>query len=309
VGVGDLAVIFGPSESGKSVLAVDMACRLAAGIDLNGDPSLRSNVLYIAAERAAQVKRRVTAFCRHYDGEPFDNLVIYSGTIDLTQPDELSTIVRAAAWKLGDEIHVVVVDTLAAAMSASDSSPEAMARAVNNLTGTVRSGNLDGIGCTVIVVHHSPVSGEQRLRGGGQLQGAADITIAVARRGETSTATVVKNNESPSRPTRSYRMETVSLGMSEDGVETTAPVLVSVDSPPPKAPQSVTPKPLREALATLRDAIAANDNNPVTEEQWREAVYASAGDISASGKRVRFSRQRRELAGLIGESAGKYSIL
>lgn len=313
IGTRDVTVIFGPSESGKSVFAIDAACRLAAGMDLDGNPlPYARNVLYIAAERADQVDRRIDAFVKHHQGEDFPNLIVYRGPIDLTQPHILRAIVRAAGIDLGDTIDVVFVDTLAASMSASDSNPEAMARAVWNLNEAARFGNYDEtgeFGCAVVVVHHSPVSGEQRMRGGGQLQGAADMSILVTRKGAVSTARVAKNNESADRPIRTYRMETVILS-GEGDEASTAPVLVPAEADPQRKPKrpSISLQ-SRRALEVLRSAIAANDNQPVSVEQWRSAVNDSAGDITPAGKRKRFQRDKEIIAeGLAVEIDGLFSV-
>ena len=312
VATNDLLVIYGPSEAGKSVFAVDVTCRLAAGLDFDGGTlPYRSNVLYIAAERAGQVERRIDAFVKHHDGEAFDNVLVYDGPIDLAEPYQLRAIVRSANLMLNDSIEVVVIDTLAAAMSVSDSSPDGMARAVFNLTDATRCGNFhDGetFGCTVIAIHHTPVSGEKRMRGGGQLQAAADMSILVTRKRDVSTAVVMKNNESADRPIRTYRMETVTLA-EHDGIATTAPVLV------PCAPPSATKalqKPNRtlcNAKAVLRAAIAANDNQPVSEDQWRAAVYEAAGDVKDGTKRQRFSRHKDALTDeFLIEIDGKFDL-
>jgi hypothetical protein len=305
LGKNDLTVIFGASEAGKSVFAVDMACRLAAGLDHDGDPTpLRYFVLYIAAERASQVRRRIDAFVKHHGGEPFDNLVIYDGPIDLTaDPAETLAIVRAASWEMDTEINVVFIDTLAAAMSASDSSPDAMAAATATMANLTRHGHSDGQGVAVVAIHHTPVSGEPRLRGGGQLQGAADMTIHVTRKRGVSSAKVAKINESADRASLSYTMETVPLVVDEDGIETTAPVLVRTTEPSKVlASANRTPKAERDAKAILAKAMADN-GAPVTADQLRDIVYAEAGTISESGKRKRFTRL---LASLQAEN-GLYS--
>ncbi|WP_417426255.1 AAA family ATPase [Hoeflea sp.] len=312
VATNDILVVYGPSEAGKSVFAVDMACRLAAGMGFEGEVlPHRRNVLYVAAERAGQVERRIDAFVKHHDGEAFDNILIYDGPIDLAEPYALRAIVRTANLVLDDTIEVVVIDTLSAAMSASDSSPDGMAKAVHNLTDTARCGNLyegDQFGCTVVAIHHTPVSGATRLRGGGQLQAAADMTILVTRKRDVSTAQVMKNNESADRPCRTYRMETVTLS-EHDGVATTAPVLVECATPSATKPQQKASRLVCDATAVLRAAIAANDNQPVSEDQWRAAVYQAAGDITPGGKRLKFSKHKRALMDEhITEVDGKFDL-
>jgi len=312
VAANDLLVVYGPSEAGKSVFAVDTVCRLAAGIDFDGkDLRYRSNVLYIAAERAGQVERRIDAFVKHHGGDDFDNIIVYDGPIDLAEPYALRAIIRSANLMLDDSIEVVVIDTLSAAMSVSDSSPDGMARAVFNLTDATRCGNRhdgDTFGCTVVVVHHTPVSGAMRMRGGGQLQAAADMSILVTRKRGVSTAKVMKNNESADRPCRAYQMETVTLS-EHDGVATTAPVLVQCAQPSVTRALQKPNRTLCNALAVLRAAVAANDNQPVSEDQWRAAVYDAAGDVKDGTKRQRFSRHKEVLTDeFVIEVDGKFDL-
>jgi len=231
---------------------------------------------------------------QHHGGQPFENLMIYDGPIDLCEEGFLRAIVRTASQSFPDEYgaEVVIIDTLAAAMSASDSNPEAMHRAVNSLTDAVRYGNPE-VNCSVIVVHHTPVNGEARMRGAGQLQGAADMTIHVTRKKGVSVAKVAKNNENPDRPSRVYRMETVTIAQATaDEPATTAPVLVEAQQTATEVDKTKVLRSHRTAVDMLRSVIASNDNQPVTEEEWRKAVYLSAGDISEGGKRVKFSRHK-----------------
>ena len=296
VGTEDLMVIYGAPGAGKSVFATDTACRLAASWDFDGfnDNLYRRRVLYIAAERSNQTKRRIDAFCQHHGGDRFDNLIVYEGRIDLTQPYALRRVVRAAYWlslESDTEIDVVIIDTLSAAMSGSDSDPSTMAKVVENLVDVQRNGIGDGDGCQVIVVHHTPVSGEARMRGAGNLLGAADMTCHVTAKRGVHTAKIIKDNDSPedTLPTMSFTMELVPLGELW-GITTTAPVLVPIAAKEgvQDAKTARQPRAQREALETLRAAVAANDKHPVTEKQWRAAVYDAASNVADAAKRQRF---------------------
>ena len=128
------------------------------------------------------------------------------------------------------------------------------------------------------------------MRGATQLLGAADTTIAIAKKRGIVTAQVRKSNDlSPSdKPVRRFTIEPVSFGKNDEGIETTAPVLVPAKAEhkkpdkPAAASQSRTHS---KAAETLRAAMVANDNKPVTEMQWRTASDSTAGNISPAGKR------------------------
>ncbi len=306
---GEMSVIFGPPSAGKSSLATDIACRLAAGVHWDGArDGWKHNVIYIAAERSSQVRRRADAFFLEHGLAKEDGLIIYDGPIDLSQrSDHLTAIIKAAAfipdpdgW---EEIHFVVIDTLSAAMSAPDSSTEATAAVADNIRRAQRE-----TGAHVCVITHPPISDPTRARGG-HITGAADTTIRVSKKLGVVTAQVEKNNDTPERPALHYTFKSVTLGEPIDGIETTAGVVVPCDSP--KAANSnrpAVPTATRKALETLRKAIATN-GGPVTEEQWRGAVYAAAGDIKEAAKRQRYNRAKTSVADYITENKGLFSIL
>jgi hypothetical protein len=67
LGAGELSAVFGAPGSGKSVLVSDMACHIAGGRTWLMRTVAPGAVLYVAAERAALVKRRMAAW-RIYHG-------------------------------------------------------------------------------------------------------------------------------------------------------------------------------------------------------------------------------------------------
>lgn len=317
IGREDLICVYGTPEAGKGIFAVDIACRLAAGMDFEGaDIGYPRNVVYIAAERAGQVHRRVDAFCKHHGGERFDNLIIYSGPVDLAKPDELMAIVRSCRLAFHKDNHthedvdVVIIDTLSAAMSISDSNVEGMAQVVRALAEVTREANGAGDGATVIVIHHAPANGEPRMRGASQLLGAADTTIAITKKRGASVAQVVKNNETQAKPTRAFKVASVVLSGPHADVETIAPVLVATEAEALPSSTRI-PRATRAAVDLLRTAIAENDNRPVTEEQWRTAVYAEAGEAASDAtKRQRFARNKKILTdGLATETSGLFALV
>jgi AAA domain len=67
VAVAETSAWYGPPDGGKSTVALDAGCHVAAGLDYCGRPVMQGGVLYIAIERGAVVKRRVLAWCKHHD--------------------------------------------------------------------------------------------------------------------------------------------------------------------------------------------------------------------------------------------------
>ena len=308
---GELSAVFGEPGAGKSALAVDIACRVASGIDWHGRATGAYNVVYVAAERKEQVRRRVDAFCvEHGIAGRLDNLAIYGGPIDLSESSsQLRAIVRAAefAFVPGDycEAGFVIIDTLAAAMSRPDSDTAATAAAVGNLLATVNSGERPH----VMIVHHQPLSGERRLRGG-HLTGAMDVTIHVARKGGHVVAQVVKDNDTPDgdRLRLTYTMKSVPLECA-DGSTVSAPVVVPCEAKDSRKPKSAVrlSKARQEALDAL---VAVTADGPASEAAWRAECDAAAPDTNKATLKVRFYRARDWLAenGLASKDGDLWSV-
>ena len=66
LGVGEMSAKYGMPGTAKSALAGDLGAHVAAGLPWFGRQVSQGAVLYIAAERAALVKRRMAAWRLHY---------------------------------------------------------------------------------------------------------------------------------------------------------------------------------------------------------------------------------------------------
>src|SRR5262245_47709161 len=66
LGVGEMSCAYGPPGSAKSLLVGDLAAHIAWGANWMGRPVTQGSVLYVAAERAALVRRRLAAFRLHH---------------------------------------------------------------------------------------------------------------------------------------------------------------------------------------------------------------------------------------------------
>lgn len=145
---GGLSVLFGPSNTGKSFLALDMAHHVARGLRWGGHRVRRGRVVYLAAEGGAGFTNRVAAL----DHPEF---WVAACPITLTgkesQSRDLVDTLNHLTAVGGEPFDLIVVDTLARVMGGSD---ENLAPAIAEL--------LDGLdyirratGAHVMVVHHS----------------------------------------------------------------------------------------------------------------------------------------------------------
>lgn len=150
---GSVAAIYGAPESGKSFLAVDMSMAVAGGLDWHGRAVERGAVLYIAAEGAPGLGKRVRAWKmdRHAQGRPFDFRLMRD---ELNLAAEKDGVVRAFVQAVTDELgplRLIVIDTLnQTAAGADENSAKDMGRYIVSMKQL-----RDATGAAVVVVHHS----------------------------------------------------------------------------------------------------------------------------------------------------------
>ena len=129
---------FGPPSCGKSVLATDCAAHIAAGLPWFGRRVAKGAVLYIAAERAALVKRRLAAFRLHHGLEDIP-LAVISGLIDLrssrNDANKIIDYTRRLEDETGHKLKLVEIDTVSRVLAGGDeNSPRDVGALVGNIT-------------------------------------------------------------------------------------------------------------------------------------------------------------------------------
>ena len=171
-----IAAIFGAPESFKSFLAVDWAMSIAADRPWHGRSVLPGGVLYIAAEGARGLAKRVRAWKaehRHSDDVPFR---LMHNELNLTREKDAKAFAASVVNELGP-LSLIVIDTLnQTAAGADENSAMDMGRYVASMK-LLR----DMTGATIVVVHHSGKDRDKGLRGSSALLGGFDTTVEVVR--------------------------------------------------------------------------------------------------------------------------------
>jgi len=174
-----IAAIYGPPESCKSFLAVDMAMAIASGMDWHGRTVERGGVLYIAAEGAPGLGKRMRAWKvnRGAQGRAFQ---LHLMRDELNLAAEKDGGVRAFVQAVTDELgplRLIVIDTLnQTAAGADENSAKDMGRYIASMKKL-----RDATGAAVVVVHHSGKDVSKGMRGSTALLGAMDTTVEVER--------------------------------------------------------------------------------------------------------------------------------
>jgi hypothetical protein len=289
LGAGEFSVWYGAPGSGKSVLIGDAACHVAIGAPWFGRRVQQGAVLYIAAERAKLVERRLAAFRKHH-GVNDAPLAVVAGVFDLvgSQADTRKLIVTATevAAKFGVPLAWLIIDTTAQVMGGADeNSSKDMSALVANLSRLQA-----GTGAHVSAVHHVPVFSPDRMRGHGSLLGALDTSILIEKNGDQRAAILKKVNDGPDDVAFGFELEGVTLAVDHETQKaTSAPIVLPLQRAPEAREQGARrdrlPVGQQIALNALKDAISdggervtGHDHVPnnvliVSEEQWRAYAY------------------------------------
>jgi AAA domain len=297
--VNGLSVLFGPSNAGKTFVALGIAMHVASGEPWMGCKVNPGPVLYIAAEGGAGVLNRLAAFKLenpHMAGAPFTLLPI---GVDLHASGDAKII---AALLKDTRPALIVVDTLARSIGEGDENT------AKDTAMFVRNCDLmrELTGAHVMIIHHTGKDEDRGARGSSALRAAVDTEILVS---SAHSITSQKQRDMVAPDPLHFTLRSVRLGFDEDGDPVTSAVMEQSDKPVPIR------KPLtgknQVAMTALTDALRdygqtglggeyPTSCQVVAAEHWRDACAAhglTTGASEAAG-RVAFKRAKDKLVDL-----------
>lgn len=291
-----LSMLYGPSNAGKTFIALDMAMHIAAGKPWRGCKVVGGPVLYIAAEGGAGVRNRLAAFkCERPDmgSAPFMLLPI---GLDLHAPGDGLAVCEA----LHDVAPaLVVVDTLARSMGAGDENTAKDAAMFVRNCDLIR----EATGAHVMVVHHTGKDEERGARGSSALRAAVDTEISVTSEGEIQCK---KQRDMAYAEPLHFSLRSVTLGMDGDGEPVTSAIVEASDAPkkvrkPLKGKNEVAMQALYDALRDHGETRTGNlypsNRKVVCVDHWREAcaTHGLTTGATDAAARMAFKRAKDKL--------------
>ncbi|MBZ9706091.1 AAA family ATPase [Mesorhizobium sp. ESP7-2] len=205
---GAMTVLYGPSNVGKTFVAMDIAYHIAAGLPYDGRKTVKGCVIYVAAEGGRGARRRVRALRDKYRGEDVQFLLLPS-SVDLRRPDADLKPLVSAIQALGVPVLLIVVDTLSRAMAGGDENSSVDMGYIVNHFDALRAHT----SAHLLVVHHSGKNAAQGARGHSLLRAATDTEIEIA----AGSIEVTKQREMDGSWSTGFTLEVRTLGVDADG--------------------------------------------------------------------------------------------
>lgn len=291
-----LAGLYGPSQSGKSFLAIDLGAAIAGGNTWFDCRVEAAPVVYCALEGEGGLKLRVAAW-EAFNGRALPRgLYMVLQEFRLTEPEDLADL--AAVVPPGS---VVILDTLnRAAPTADENSSKDMGEilsAAKKLQSMTKG--------LVLLVHHTGKDANKGLRGHSSLFAALDAAIEVSRNGDRREWKMAKSKDGQDGDARSFKLEIETLGTDEFGDPITscvvAPNHATRDVRSAKLPQGGNQ---RLVLEALRPMFKSGDTGKPGAPPLCPCIELDSAIAKVSGhltceKPRRATRAREAITGLI----------
>lgn len=221
---GQVSMIVGPSNVGKSFLALDIAHHVALGKDWHGRKVNGGEVLYIAAEGGGTFGNRVVAINQEAEaaGDDLSRLRLWLLSVPVTltgAATDVSALSGAVDWlkrvRGAADFRLIVIDTMSRTMGAAD---ENSAKDINDLIANVDALR-ETTGAHILLVHHSGKDVSKGARGHSSLRAAVDTEIIIAREDDDKliAAKIDKQRDGETGAIFRYRLRQVTLGTDQDG--------------------------------------------------------------------------------------------
>ena len=216
---GDVSVVYGASNVGKSFWVLDLAASIANGEAFRGKARVDGGaVVYVSLEGRHSFANRISALKITGRLNPGAPLYIVNSTFNLLDAEDCDALIESVKDIVGaakTPVRLIVIDTLARAIAGGDENSSA------DMTSAVRA--VDEIknvtGAHVMLIHHPGKNEAKGARGHSSLRAAIDTEIEISKSEGTSLACaiVTKQRDLPDIPPMLFELKSVDLGFDNHG--------------------------------------------------------------------------------------------
>jgi len=236
-GRGQMSVVYGESNCGKTFFMADIAFHVALGRQWRDRRVDKGGVIYVPMEGSYGLSNRIYAFKKEnmilQDNMP---LAVVPCTIDFLDPKgnigEFIEVIEEIKEQVGD-VKLVVIDTLARAMAGGDeNNGQDMGMLVKH-ADILRAHT----GAHICFVHHSGKDAAKGARGHSSLRAAVDTEIEISR-GEGDDFSLIKSvkqRDMEMAEDMFFGLKIVELAPDNYGEMVTSCVVIEKDAPVAKS--------------------------------------------------------------------------
>lgn len=271
-----LSILYGDPGSGKSFVTIDMALRIALGMDWHGAETKRTGVIYIAGEGVRGLGNRVKGWrLKHglssVDGAPFVLMPVAAQLLDPAERAKLIRTIDTAKIRIGCDVGLIVIDTVSRSIAGQDENGQETMSAFVKACDEVR----EHCGGAVLGVHHSGKDKDKGMRGSTVLLGACDATFRVQKADTLVTVKCEKQKDGEEAAPIYLKMERHTWTVAGDDKEqsTLVPIMTQAQSMGGGL-ASLSREQIRDAFAILTDAWTDGkplSHRPETRKDGRHA--------------------------------------
>ncbi len=295
-----VATIYGPSGSGKSFLAIDLAVAISNGASHWFKLPLKQKpVAFIALEGGAGIKKRIEAW-EDYNGSDAVKLRYMIQQINILDDHQLLLLKERLTLEL--QGGVVFIDTLAQATAGFDeNSSSDMGKALSAAQSIARA--IDGL---VILVHHTGKDVRKGARGHSSFNAAMDAALEVNEVDKSRFWKAAKVKDGDSGVKEYFDLKVINLGLDQHGLIESSCV---IDGILPSF--EVKPKGKNQALVLEALKETATSKTKISKSDAQKLAKDALSHISGSHRSTRAKDALMGLIelGIVGFTEGNLSII
>ena len=229
--IGDGSVLYGDSNSGKTFLAIDLACAVARGVPWLGRMVEPGMVVYLAAESVGSVRGRLQAYQKHH-GCKVPNFAIVQNPIDLFDGEadtkRVIDLVRIIEQQRGQKVRLIVGDTLARLSAGANENQGSDMGLVVRRFDRIRT----DCNAHFMLIHHCGKVAANGARGWSGIRAAVDTELEVTDNPAGRCLEITKQRDLATKGERiGFRLDSVYMGDTKWGKPATTCIVVPVDAP------------------------------------------------------------------------------
>ena len=280
-----IAALVAPSYSGKSYVAVDMACSVATGQTFHSKPVTQGSVFCVIGESRTGWRRRINSWCKDKGIMPAKQAMpLHLSRYGLNFRDPATIEAIKAELREFDDIKLIIIDTLARSFGGGN---ENAAQDMGQFIDACDQLKYE-FGVTVLIVHHKGKDTAAGARGSSAFYAALDTSMVINKVGNDIQLTCDKQKEGP-------EFEPMQFCFVELSVEQEPPVLALV-------PSSTKPNGLKMskheelAMQTFVEATKGMSPSPGLHlNDWRPYFHRRHTGDNIKSKDTAFRRARNYL--------------